>query len=395
MSVRLLLAGSIQLRYRRETDFGRLAAELALAKAGHYGVPRALSIDRSEPRTLRIPIVLEGAATAGMTAAKAIAAQLEAIETALAAPSTLQLYDSEPDGVNVTLRTLPSGGAAIERPAMAANGLCLATLEIVCEPYAYSASQTLLSSATALPGAIDLSAMQGSYETPLEVSFALSNMTQVILGLLEEPYADWADWLGDANELTWDSGVAAADGNAAGGQARKSSAGARMGAAIPVTSFPRGEYALWVRARMTSGTALLWSSSIGSDKAVSVANTAYRWHNLGRLICPTRHTYGAGTATTSLFIDPEGSADAWLDRYAFVRAAAGYLAYDGDACDSIAHDGQHAYVDGRTDYESIRGSGLYALRGKLCALVETNGASGPSLSPTVVVKATPRTNLWR
>jgi hypothetical protein len=395
MSVRLLLAGSIQLRYRRETDFGRLAAELALAKGGHYGVPRALSIDRSEPRTLRIPIVLEGAATAGKTASKEIAEQLEAIETALGAPSTLQLYDSEPDGVNVTLRTLPSSGAAVERPAMVAGGLCLATLEVVCEPYAYSATQTLLSAAAALPGTIDLSAMQGSYETPLEVSFALANMTQVVLGLLEEPYADWSGWLGDANDLSWDSGVAAADGNAAGGQARKTAAGERMGAAIPVTSFPRGEYALWVRARMTSGSALLWSSSIGSDKALTVVNTAYRWHYLGRLICPTRHTYGAGTATTSLFIDPEGTADAWIDRYAFVRAAAGYRAYDGPACDGFADDGQHAYVDGRTDYQHVRGSSLYARRGKLCGLVETNGASGPSLSPTVVVKATPRTNLWR
>lgn len=387
MGLVVTLGSSLSLAVREDADFGRVSADLKLATGGHYGTPRVLSVDRSEMRTLKLPVVIRGSGW------DEVAAKVEAINTALARANVLTVKDSA--GTNtVTFRTLPSPGIEVDAKRSASWGVLTADLEVNVEPYALGAQQTLRNAATTLPGTIDLSAMQGSYEAPLEVAVTLADMTQVVLGLLEEPYSAWTGWLIDANDLSWDTGGNASDGNAAGGVARKATNGAKMGAAVNVTGFPRGEYALWIRARMSSGTALLWSSTIGSAAAVTVSNTAYRWHYLGRLVCPTRHTYGSGTATTSVFIDPADTADAWLDRIAFVRASAGYLAYDGPACDSFAHDGQHAYVDGRTDYENVRGSALYALRGKLCALVERNGGSA-SWNPTVTVKAVPRTSLWR
>lgn len=395
MGLTATLDGTITLVIRDDAGYGRMDADwggvestLRTIKQGLYGVPRLLAVDRSELRRLYLPIVLRG------DDVDDVADQLDEINTALAKSTTLVVADGTATK-SITFRTLPSPSAECPTQRMFARGLLLPVLSINVEPYAYGDEVTLINAATALPAQIDLSAMTGSYETPLEVSFALSDMTQIICGLLEEEYASWTGWLVDANTLSWDSGGAAVDGNAAGGMAWKVTGGVRAGAAINVTGFPRGEYALWIRARMTAGSADLWSSSIGSSRAVTVSETAYAWHDLGRLICPTRHTYGAGTATTSVFMNLTSTNDGWIDRIAFVRAAAGYLAYNGDACDSFAHDGEHAYVDGRTDYESVRGSALYAKRGKLCAIAETDGASGASISPTVVVKATSRHGLWR
>ncbi len=392
---------AIAFAIRDDAAFGRVLAELVRIKQGRYGVPRVVAVDRSEPRTLRLPIIIDkhGQGVGATTDADLAAAELATIDRLLARSSSLYVKDAALSR-GITLRTLPSPGSEVQSDpsarVVAGDGVLFATLEIVCEPYAYGSAQTLVGGiATALPALIDLSAMGGSYETPLSYSLALADMRQVFLGLIEEEYASWSGWLIDANDLAWDTGSSLSDANAAGGMARRSAAGGAMSAAIATSAFPRGEYAFLARLRVTSGSAEAYCNTLGSDEAVDLTLADWRWIKLGHIVCPTRRTLGAGSATTTITIDAGSGAYAWCDRIAFVRSQAGYLEYDGPAIDAFAGDGEHIYVDGLADYRHVLGGTLYALRGRLAAIVETDGKSGPALSPVLALSAESRHNLWR
>ncbi len=390
---------TVTLHVREDADWGRVAQELVTVGQGSYGVPRVVTAHRGQARMISLPIVIKEDAGSYPSAADAAAAKLSAINRLLARPSVITVQDSA-QSQGVTIRTYPSPGAAVPtRREFGRLGSLRPTLEIACEPYAYGVTQTLVNAApTALPGIIDLAGMGGEYETPLVWTVSLADVTQLFLGLIEEEYDDWTGWLIDANDQSWVGGASAADANAYGGAAWKISNGNDAVTNLVVTEFPEGEYALLVRARMTSGAGVLWDSTIHEDEAddddaAAVSSTAYKWLNLGRIVCPTRRTYGAGSATTQLTADAT-SGDLWIDRIAFLRTSAGYTEYDGPAADRFDCDGEHLYVDGAADYRYCKGGLLYALRGSLCGIVEKNG-SAISYSPTLTLSAETRHDLWR
>jgi hypothetical protein len=384
----------LELHVAEDADFGNLLQQVSIIPQGAYGRPRVTMARRSETRTMQLPIVIdaEGEGEDGDTDADVAAATLSAVTRLLAKPCELYLLDSG-QSQGVTIRTLPSPGPKVPTTRAFGNlGLLRPTLEIVCESYAYGDVQTLVDEvATAFPGAVDLAAMEGEYETPLTWALVLPNMTQVFLGLLEEEYT-WTGWLLDANDLTWDTGANTGDGNAHGALARKTVGGATMSVEVETAAFPRGEYAMLARCRMTSGAGVVSCGSIGTD--VALTSMVYKWLNLGRIVCPTRRVNGAGSAPALIELDPTLTADMWCDQVAFVRASAGYAEYDGVAMDSLSSDGEHIYVDGRVDYRYCEGGVLYPLRGHLHGIVEVNGY-GSSFSPLTTLSCESRHNLWR
>lgn len=393
---------AIAFAIREDADFGRVLCELLRVRQGRYGVPRVVATDRSEPRAVKLSIIIDkhGQGVAPQTDADAAAAELSTINRLLGKPCSIAVKDDSLT-LGITLRTLPSPGSEnpsnVDTRPVVRDGVLLARLEIVCEPYAYGSVQTLVNvTPTALPAQIDLAAMSSEYESPLSWSLVLAGMTQLHLGLLEEQYAAWTGWLLDANALTWTGGASAADAAAAGGAAWKiTTALASKTASIPVTDFPQGEYALLVRARVTSGIGTLWSSSIhaDADEGQTVASSAYKWYDLGRIVCPTKRTISPGSASVTLTADAT-TGDVLVDRIAFVRTSAGYVAYDGPGVNRLDCDGEHTYAGGLVDYRYTKGGVLYPSRGKLCAIVEKDG-SAASYSPTVTIAAETRHNLWR
>lgn len=380
----------IILRLRRDGfDLGNLTQELTYIGAHRWDAKRVLATKRDRD-VITLPIKIQGIADSGLTAVQDAKAQLTAITRALLRPATISFeIGSEP----IVFRTLPSDGPVAPPDPEIWDGTIHATLKVRVEPYAYGDVKTLLAAVTTFPAAIDLSAMNGEYETPLSWSVVLAGMTQLYLGLLESEYADWTGWLLDANALSWTGGASAADAAAAGGAAWKiTTVLASKTASIPVTDFPQGEYAFLVRAR---GLGMLWSSSIhdDADEGQTVASSTYKWYDLGRIVCPTKRTISPGSASASLTAEAT-TGDIWVDRIAFVRTAAGYVAYNGASVGRLDCDGEHTYADGIVNYAYIKGGVLYALGGKLCAIVEKAGEAA-SYSPTVTISAESRHNLWR
>ncbi len=384
----------IILHLRRDGfDLGNLTQELTYIGAHRWDARRVLTSKRSRD-VITLPIKIQGIAGSGLTVVQDAKAQLTAITKALLRPATISFeIGSEP----IVFRTLPSDGPVVPPDPEIWDGTIHATLKVRIEPYAYGSVQTPVNAAaTTLPAQIDLSAMTGEYETPLSWSVVLAGMTQLYLGLLEEQYAAWTGWLLDADALSWTVGASATDAAAAGGAAWKITVAQDAGSApIAVTEFPQGEYAFLVRARVTSGTGTLWSSSIhaDADEGQTVSAAAYKWYDLGRIVLPTKRTISPGSASVTLTADAT-TGDVLVDRIAFVRTSAGYVAYDGPSVNRLDCDGEHTYAGGLVDYRYTKGGVLYALDGKLCAIVEKDG-SAASYSPTVTISAETRHNLWR
>jgi len=382
---------NVSLHVREDADWGVVPSELQDIRQGGHRLPRVAGVDRCEVRVLRLPVVIDE------DDADDVSDVLTDINKALGKQTTLVVQDSEASN-SVTFRTYPSPG--VDTPTtrqMGLSGLVEPVLSVNVEPYTYGTTETLVDEVvTSLPAETSLAPQSGEYETPLEWEFALSNMTQLFLAVMPPEFGAWAYWLRDANDYTWSGADHQADAAAAGGVAERANNGAAIESAQPVTNAPQGEYACLVRARMVSGEGLLWCSQCGAgeDDALTIENTSYEWHDLGRLVLPTRRLYGSGTATATIHADPSGSADMLVDQLAFLRVNSGFFKYDGPACDNLASDGEHVYVDGKVNYRYCQGSILHALGGRLQAIVEVDG-SAATYSPTMTLAAEPRHNLWR
>jgi glycerophosphoryl diester phosphodiesterase len=89
----------------------------------------------------------------------------------------------------------------------------IVSCRLVCAPYATSATDTLYSAeAVSLPCVLDLSAMTGQHEAPLEFA-AAGHLHQAVAGVYPDGAATIADFIHKAVDLSWSAGVADIDAN--------------------------------------------------------------------------------------------------------------------------------------------------------------------------------------
>ena len=387
------LIGSVPIPLVAGQQFPSLEWKASYRAGGRSDVPRYTRQLAPPERILPLGVLMKAAAgedTGHLDTA------ISLINAQLAVRNTLVLTNDE--GSSATFATFPSNPLPPNLDARYSGAKQYAgTVEIVVEPYAYGAEDTISSADLATPGSVDLSAMEGEYPAPLTVTVdpgasTAAEMHGVWTALC--PDGDWTGYLVEATAVTgWDDEIG--DGTLGVNVVRFAFGDAADTGTVDVTDFPASAYLVLARI-MVATTGSLSLDTPYTEPVVTPAITHYNWISLGEIVLPTQKSRGAATVTLSITGDAS-TANGYCQRLCFLPLRWGFLSYHDAAtpADEIAAlraEWEDIYSDDVVDYEHVLGGGLKALGGQLIVLTEEAAGTAAHHHADVAVAYSPRRN---
>lgn len=276
----------------------------------------------------------------------------------------------------------------------------IVSCRLVCAPYTTSATDTLYSaSAISLPCVLDLSAMTGQHEAPLELvlNAATADLHHVVAGVYPDEDAVIADFVKQAVVLTWSAGAAAADANGypdgVGNTVWKTNSASAVYADIDVTSYEPGTYAVYANASRDSGADPAQVYTAYTDE-VDIEGTDLRRHLLGYVSLPCSTVRGSATSSLRVYLISDGTDYVYLNTIELIPASWGitgwHHATTTESADELRFADGIVYADDVASLAYATGDReLFALGGVLILTGEAE-AEAPLLAVTASLEYTPR-----
>lgn len=275
------------------------------------------------------------------------------------------------------------------------------TCQLHCEPWVYSAAETLYSAAAVtIPAAIDLSAMTGDARTPLGVLLdaTTANLHQVVAGVYPE-VAALTKFVVEAATLTWagDGDAAEADANGypdgVGNTLWKTNAAAGCYTDLDVTDFLGGTYALYANDKRDAGASpATIETPYGAP--VTIEGTDLRRQLIGLVSLPCAVVRGTASSTLRVTLKGDGTDYAYVNTIEIVPVSWGAVSWHhgtaASSCDELRLEDGIVYADNVASpvYVTL-GNELRALGGTLVITGEGT-AEAPTLDVAATVTHEPR-----
>ena len=312
---------------------------------------------------------------------------LEVSFTDAAAPTIWTVYHAQP--------VQP----AFTRHANNAHEVLQYTLSLVVSPFVAAAAATLHDAKPiSAPDSLSLAAMTGSYRSPLGIEVAAIGDATHSLYLAVDT-EDFDAYLADAADLTWGTGATdTADADARSGTAVYVRSLTAVAAPLDTADYPEGPYLILARVKVRGGE----TGYITTDRTKTIISfTRSSWHivELGTCYLPARRVRGGAAANLNVSVYGSSAAsgkDACIDWVYPLPLGDGMLSYHpASATGSAATIGRDAdsgvtYVDDVANEESVTGTTLMALSGRLLVVAEAVAGADPTHAVAVTVTHTPR-----
>lgn len=390
-----------------------LNADIVTQLGFRTGVPRVMSVNRNKTRTLSGTLKVLGSDMDDAIA------QVAAIRRLVTQGTTLTLQ-SRDGSTAVTVNVLAGSDVndnfdSYILGAVAAGVEVMAPFSFVCEPYTYSAEQTVINAAAiTAPCIVDTSDVVGDYPTPLYVQLNGASMHAVYVFVVRDPAADIDTFLREAEALTWAGGTASSVSNPGVSHddyhEQNTAVDTPSEAEVDDSGLTTGTHLLLDRLYMLPSSINVHyvegpnGEVIDNQTIYADDGSGWQLRQFGRAHLPSRNVLSGGDTHHVLGMYPRlvGYPYAVLDYHCMCPIDVGWAYYHPAVGSTVCTDLVFDY-DGTVyaEYEDAGADGhpggLYAQPGDRLLIVAHGavGSTSPTLSLDCTVKAIPRFALWR